>query len=109
MNITTGGAISGEAHLRQSIVDIITTPLGSRVMRREYGCGLFDLLDAGQTEPVRVAMIAAINEALARWEPRLAVELIRVQWDEGGHVVVDLQGRYLPGGNLITLEGLLVQ
>ena len=31
--------------LAQSIADIITTPLGSRTMRRDYGCLLFELLD----------------------------------------------------------------
>ena len=45
MNAKTGKALSGVDHLKQSIQDIVTTPLGSRVMRRDYGCGLFDLLD----------------------------------------------------------------
>ena len=32
------GAFSDDlAHLRQSIADVLTTPIGSRVQRREYG------------------------------------------------------------------------
>jgi phage baseplate assembly protein W len=37
MNRNTGRKLSGVDHLRQSIVDILTTPIGSRVMRRDYG------------------------------------------------------------------------
>lgn len=36
----TGKALEGMAHLRQSIRDILGTPLGSRVMRRDYGSEL---------------------------------------------------------------------
>nr|VFK47168.1 MAG: hypothetical protein BECKTC1821D_GA0114238_104214 [Candidatus Kentron sp. TC] len=37
MSAFTGKHFSDIAHLRQSITDILTTPIGSRVMRREYG------------------------------------------------------------------------
>lgn len=37
MNSETGKTISGIEHLKQSIVDILTTPVGTRVMRRDYG------------------------------------------------------------------------
>ena len=36
----TGQLISGLDHLRQSIEDILSTPLGSRRMRPEYGSKL---------------------------------------------------------------------
>ena len=42
---TTGRTITGAAHLAQSIADVLTTPIGSRVMRREYGSLLPDLID----------------------------------------------------------------
>ncbi|KPN28874.1 baseplate wedge subunit [Halolamina pelagica] len=34
---TNGQRLEGLAHIRQSVADILTTPLGSRVMRRDYG------------------------------------------------------------------------
>ena len=46
MDRNTGRALEGIAHLRQSIRDILTTPIGSRVMRWEYGSRLFRLVDA---------------------------------------------------------------
>lgn len=36
ISATTGRPLSGIDHLRQSIRDILTTPIGSRVMRRLY-------------------------------------------------------------------------
>ena len=35
MNRNTGRAVAGLEHLRQSVADILTTPVGSRVMRRD--------------------------------------------------------------------------
>ena len=37
MNSQTGLSISEVEHIRQSVRDILVTPVGSRVMRREYG------------------------------------------------------------------------
>ncbi|MBB2777202.1 UNVERIFIED_ORG: phage baseplate assembly protein W, partial [Comamonas terrigena] len=37
MDRTTGRRISGIDHVRQSVADILTTPLGSRLERRNYG------------------------------------------------------------------------
>lgn len=37
MNRTTGKALSEDGHILQSLKDIVTTPIGSRVMRRDYG------------------------------------------------------------------------
>ncbi|MBM7063155.1 hypothetical protein JQX08_20755 [Pseudomonas sp. UL073] len=37
MSAKTGRTLTSSAHLSQSIADILTTTIGSRVMRREYG------------------------------------------------------------------------
>jgi len=60
----TGKPLSGVAHLRQSIRDILTTPLGSRVMRRNYGSRLFDLVDNPLNDQTLVEIFAATAEAL---------------------------------------------
>lgn len=44
MDRNTGKLLSGTDHIRQSIVDILTTPLGTRVMLPEYGSKLLILL-----------------------------------------------------------------
>lgn len=37
MSATTGRALTEREHLAQSIADILTTPLNTRIMRRDYG------------------------------------------------------------------------
>lgn len=78
MGATTGTAIDGNAHLAQSIADILSTPLGSRVMRRDYGSMLFDLIDQPLNATTRMLHFAATAMALARWEPRLRLRKVTV-------------------------------
>lgn len=75
----TGKPLSGLAHLRQSIRDILTTPLGSRVMRRTYGSRLFDLVDNPLNEQTVIEIFAATAEALIRWEPRIRVTRVQAR------------------------------
>lgn len=105
---TSGKRLSGQAHLRQSIQDILTTPLGTRVMRRDYGSRLFELVDAPVNAETIAEVYAATAEALDRWEPRLRLTNIDVQAVRGGHITLSLQGEYRPDGQLITLKGLIL-
>lgn len=97
------------AHLRQSIVDILTTPKGSRVMRREYGSDLFRLIDAPMNRATLMDIYAAVAVALKRWEPRFRLESCKVASAEPGIAVLDLTGEYLPDGKQITLDGIEVK
>ena len=45
INAYTGESLSGLDHLRQSIADILSTPLNTRVMRRDYGSRIPELID----------------------------------------------------------------
>ena len=45
MHATTGRSLTGLGHLRQSVTDILTTPMGSRVQRRRYGSEVPELID----------------------------------------------------------------
>lgn len=76
MNVNDGTVIDGNAHLSQSVADIITTPIGSRLMRRDYGSQLFDLLDQPLNPATRLLIFAAVAIALARWEPRLRLRRV---------------------------------
>lgn len=73
MNRETGAAIDLVEHIAQSITDILTTRFGTRVMRREYGSLLPELVDQPFNEFTRLQVYAAIVMALMRWEPRIAV------------------------------------
>lgn len=96
MNRIDGTRLEGIDHMRQSIADILTTPVGSRVMRRDYGSLLPALLDQPDNASTRLRLYAAVASALMRWEPRL--RLTRVGLLNGtrpGQVVVDIEGIYI--------------
>lgn len=103
---STGKALSGIAHLRQSVSDILRTPLGSRVLRRDYGSRLMALVDAPLNGETMTELVAATAEALDRWEPRLSLERVKVTELEGGKVSLAVYGKYLPNGVDVTLEGI---
>ncbi len=107
-NATTGKPLSGLDHLRQSIRDILTTPVGSRVMRRDYGSRLFQLVDAPVNRRTIVDIYAATIEALLRWEPRITPRRVSIASAETGRVVIDLEATYTPTGEPITLDGLVI-
>lgn len=104
---STGKALSGDAHLAQSIADILSTPLGSRVMRRDYGSLLFELVDRPINGAIRMLMHAATAIALRRWEPRLSLTRVTIQGEpQSGRLVLRVEGRRvdLPAANeLVTL------
>jgi uncharacterized protein len=77
MHATTGRATTGPAHLCQSITKILTTPLGTRIARRDFGSELPELVDAPNNDATRVRLYAATATALMQWERRL--HLTRVQ------------------------------
>lgn len=102
----SGRKLGGIDHLRQSIRDILTTPIGSRVMRRDYGSRLFELIDTPFSSSTKLAIIAATAEALMTWEPRIEVQDITLRSYTPGHIIIDLVGRYLPHGREVTIEGI---
>ncbi|MNJ20028.1 Lysozyme [compost metagenome] len=98
----TGQPIAGVAHLRQSIEDILTTPLGSRRMRPEYGSSLRRYVDLPVNEGWKSAVQAEVARALGLWEPRLKLERVRVTAVVGGQITLQLTGLYL--AEATTLE-----
>lgn len=101
---TTGKAISGVEHLRQSIADIITTPIGSRVMRRDYGSLVPSLIDSPQNPATTVRLYSAITSALMRWEPRLRLSRLKLTHTAAGSAVLDLEGENTETGNAVNLQ-----
>ncbi len=102
MNASTGRAISGLDHLNQSIADILTTPMGSRIMRREYGSLVPELLDHPLNGGTIVRLYAATADALMRWEPRIRLTNVQLQIDASGAAVLDLEG--MAGGENVQLS-----
>jgi len=104
-----GRPLQGIDHLRQSIRDILTTRIGTRVMRRDYGSRLPDLVDAPITPLLAMDLYAATAQALRRWEPRLKLQSIAIENAAAGSVTLVLTGLYLPDGKPVTLDGIVVK
>ena len=105
----TGKPLSGLDHLRQSIRDILTTPIGSRVMRRDYGSRLYQLVDAPMNRSTLLEIYAATAEAIAKLEPRFRLQKVTASTAAPGHVTLDMTGQYLPDGRVVTLDGVEVR
>ena len=109
MNSKTGKTLSGIDHLKQSVVDILTTPKGSRVMRRSYGSNLFSLIDNPTNSESIADIVAESADALKRWENRLSVTNITVTSAAPGRITLNIKGKYKPNGESIVLEGIEVK
>lgn len=109
MNASTGKRLGGIDHLRQSITDILRTPKGTRVMRRDYGSNLPRLIDAPINRDTITKIIAEGVTAITKWEPRIRVKKINVVSAEPGSVELDVTGEYLPDGQTITLDGIQIK
>lgn len=79
MSRITGLEIGFAEFLQQSITDILTTPIGSRVMRRDYGSLIPDLIDQPLIGSTVLRVYAAAAAALMRWEPRIRVTSVKLE------------------------------
>jgi phage baseplate assembly protein W len=108
MSRTTGKYLNDLEHLKQSIVDILTTPIGSRVMRREYGSNLFYLVDRPINREFLQQIYAAVAEALERWEPRLQLKKVTVDEVRDGRITLSLSGIYLITQVRVDIRGVVI-
>ena len=93
--------LSGWSHVEQSIGVIVSTPIGSRVERRDFGSRIPDLLDAPQNRFTIMDLAVATAEAIDQWEPRFRLTHVQVtQAGKDGHLGLSIQGDYMPRGHL---------
>ena len=85
-----GSFISEREHIQQSITMILTTPVGSRVMRRDFGSHLPRLLGKPLNPQTVTAIYAATHEALSIYEPRIEVVQTRMDLEQAKEGVVSL-------------------
>lgn len=91
-NTTGTGIDSTIEHVRQSIRDIITTPVGSRVMRRSYGSIIPDLIDQPLNQATVLRLYAATAAAIMAWEPRMKLSSISLSYSDPAGAVIDVSG-----------------
>lgn len=73
--------IEGDDSIRQSILLLLTTRPGERVMRPDYGCELYRLAFSPNDATTAGLAIHYVRRALTRWEPR--IDLLHLDADPG--------------------------
>ncbi|WP_068083168.1 GPW/gp25 family protein [Novosphingobium rosa] len=92
MNRDTGAALEGDDHIAQSIWDILTTPIGSRVRLEDYGSLLLQLADLPLNDVTRQLQVAACVQAIQHWEKRITLKFAKLSGDvAGGQAVFDTE------------------
>lgn len=64
--------------IEESIKDILTTPLNSRVMRPEYGSLLYTLIDRKIDDSFKIKLTKYTAEAISKWEKRVKLKGVRL-------------------------------
>jgi phage baseplate assembly protein W len=105
MDKHTGKRITDAAHIHQSCTDILTTRIGTRTKRRNYGSILPDLIDHPNNPVNRVRVMAATVLALTRWEPRIVITQVDYGFDLSGETVINIDSSRVDasGSELYTL------
>lgn len=90
-----GGAldmVSGEHDIRESLLILMSTAPGERVMQPAYGCGLKTLVFDNVTESTLTEIRDLIERAILFFEPRITVERIDIADDriEEGLLTIDI-------------------
>ncbi|WP_338500973.1 GPW/gp25 family protein [Pseudomonas poae] len=98
MDRHTGQPISGIEHLRQSVADILGTPLGSRRHRPTYGSKVPLFVDLPVNAGWKSAVQAEVARALGLWEPRLKLDRVTVLSVLEGKINLRVAGDYLGDG-----------
>jgi phage baseplate assembly protein W len=91
VGVTSAGEIGlaeYEESVRQSILIILGTARGERVMRPDFGCGIYDLVFAVNSASTASKVAQAIRDALLLFETRIDVRDIQVEPQNGGEVLL---------------------
>jgi phage baseplate assembly protein W len=74
--------------VRQSILVILGTAKGERVMRPDFGCGIHDLVFANASAATIGRLIREVHESLLRLEPRIDVTQVDVRPGDTSNVLL---------------------
>jgi phage baseplate assembly protein W len=95
---------AGPEKVRQSIVLILDTEPGERIMRPGFGCGLRRYLMRPNTAATRALIARDVQTALAAWEPRIRTEGVQVDpGDDPAMVLISISYVHLFNGQKTNL------
>lgn len=82
-----------EEDIKESILIILSTAKGERVMRPEFGCGIHDYVFSVINITTIADIKSSIFEALTLWEPRIEVKDVNVNTEQisTGKLVITIE------------------
>jgi phage baseplate assembly protein W len=95
-----------EASIRQSVLIILGTAKGERLMRPDFGCGVYDLVFEAQNSATAGNIAQAVQEALLTLEPRIDVLDVEVTPESnpaGETLLVNVQYQVRSSNNIFNL------
>lgn len=99
IDASTGGVVSGAAHLAQSIAKIWMTRIGERVMLLGFGSNLRSHLAEDVTSALALEIYDDLTSALYAWEPEYRVaDMQLVSLSRIGGLGLRHAGLYYPEG-----------
>jgi phage baseplate assembly protein W len=85
--------VRDQREIEESILLILATSPGERPMRPEFGCSVHDYVFAPADAATAGDIAYAVRVALDRWEPRITLENVIVNFDgaDAGVLLIDVQ------------------
>jgi phage baseplate assembly protein W len=80
-----------EASIEDSMNIILSTRIGERIMREDFGCRIHELLFAPNTTTTHNLMIYYVTEALKKWENRILLKDVKVIESSENSVNIDIE------------------
>lgn len=82
-----------ENSIKESIMIILSTAKGERIMRPDFGCGIQELVFATNDMSTASLVVYYVEEALKKWEPRIKVLKVDTFIDdkEGNKLNINLE------------------
>lgn len=104
MSRYNGSTLTELEHIQQSLEDIATTPIGSRIVRREYGTLLANLMDQPISEALYLKIYSTLYSAYVRWEDRIEISQINVADIQKSQLILDIVGFLKTNGNEVNMS-----
>lgn len=96
--------------IKASIIQILTTGLGQRIMRPTFGCRIWNYIFENDDETLQVLVEREVRDAIAKWETRVRVDQVITERDDvaapGQIIVTVIYTRISTGtSNSVSIAG----
>ena len=80
--------------IKESVIQIVTTAKGERIMRPTFGCSAFDFVFESFSQDLQLSIEREVRQSISKWEPRVRVNSVGVSTDditEPGQILIFIQ------------------